>query len=79
MDKELEEELSLLPKSNKNVDNLEDYMLVANCLSVGITLQDLKGITYVGALKILLCFNEDRRKRKDEEATQQDIDKFLGG
>lgn len=79
MDKELDDELKLLPSNDKKVDNLQDYMLVANCLSVGITLQDLKELTYVDVLKILLCFNEDRIKRKKEEASQKDIDKFLGG
>lgn len=52
---------------------------------MGFSIQDLKQITYVDAMKVILTFiekNEDKTKTNPNTpriATQKDIDKFLGG
>lgn len=45
---------------------------------MGLTISDLKELTYVDVMKILLTFVGDNKKGSQREATQRDIDKLLG-
>lgn len=74
MDDELIEELNKIPKSNDNEeDNLEESRFIANCLSIGFRIEDLKQMEYKEVAKILLCFREKDKKEK-RQATQADWD-----
>lgn len=73
MDNELIEELSKIPSDKEKEDSLEEYRFIANCLSIGLRIEDLKQIEHKEVMKILLCFREKNKKGK-KEATQADWD-----
>ena len=57
---------------------------MSSCLRIGLTLNDLKKLTYVEVMKTMISyldFKKDEKKKKSNvrEATQADIDRFLGG
>ena len=55
----------------------EHYFLVT-CLQIGLTLQDLKMLTYVDVMKMFLSIlKKEKNKTSIQKATQQDIDRFL--
>ena len=53
-----------------------EHSFIASCLSAGLSIQDLKLLTYVDVLKILVSLIPGS-KEKGEMATQSDIDNFL--
>lgn len=78
VDNELIEESKKIKTSKSNEsDSLEDYRFIANCLHVGLSINDLKEMKYTDVLKILLCFAE--KKKQPKKATQADWDKLAGG
>ena len=73
MDNELIDELSKIPSKSEKEDSLEEYRFIANCLSIGLRIEDLKQMEHKDVMKILLCFR-DRNKKEKREATQSDWD-----
>ena len=55
----------------------EHHFLLA-CLRMGLTIQDLKFLTYVDILKIFLSIERKKEESKIKKATQADIDRLLG-
>ena len=53
-----------------------EHEFLASCLRVGLHISDLKELTYIDVMKILLTFIDSKPRRK--EATQKDIDMLLG-
>ena len=74
LDKELIEELKTKPNQNGEV-LFEEHNFIANCLKIGLTIQDLKELEYKDVAKIMLCYADDGKTRK---ATQSDWDKLAG-
>lgn len=63
-----------LPKSNEEKSALEEHQFIANCLQIGLRIDDLKQMQFKDVAKIMLCYiNKDKTKN----ATQKDIDNFL--
>lgn len=55
----------------------EHHFLLA-CLRMGLTIQDLKILTYVDVMKIFLSIEtKDASKNEIRKATQADIDRLL--
>lgn len=57
---------------------------MSSCLRIGLTLNDLKKLTYVEVMKTMISYldlkKDDKKKKSNvREATQADIDRFLGG
>ena len=52
---------------------MEEHQFIANCLSIGLRIEDLKQMEHKDVMKILLCFREKNKKEK-REATQADWD-----
>ena len=52
------------------------FLLV--CLKVGLTIQDLKFLTYVDVMKIFLSIDTKKEITGPRKATQSDIDRLLG-
>lgn len=50
---------------------------MASCLRIGLTIKDLKEITYIEAMKILYSMVDKKENNTVRKATQADIDKFL--
>jgi len=71
VDEELITELQKIPKNNEN-EALEEHQFIANCLKMGLRLDDLKELEYKDVAKIMLCFVE--KKDKPRKATQSDWD-----
>lgn len=53
-----------------------EFSFVGTCLQVGLTISDLKQMTYVEVMKILVTLMP-KKEEKTKKATQKDIDKFL--
>ncbi len=54
-----------------------EHEFLSSCLRIGLTISDLKELTYVDVMKILFTFiGNDKIGQK--LATQSDIDKLLG-
>ena len=77
MDDELVEELKNIKKTDNENDNLEESRFIANCLRIGLRIEDLKQMEYKEVAKILLCFRE-KPEPKYKKATQSDWDKLAG-
>ena len=74
MNKELLKEIQKIPqKENQKENSLEEHQFIANCLSIGLRIEDLKQMEHKDVMKILLCFR-DRNKKEKREATQADWD-----
>ena len=64
-------------KNNKCIEEVfPEHEFVASCLRIGLTITDLKELTYVDVMKILYSFLE-KNKKEYNKTTQADIDKFL--
>ena len=76
VDNELIEEMSKIPNNTNNENEvLEEYNFIANCLKIGLRIDDLKQLTYKDVAKIMLCFSDNRYK-KSRKASQSDWDKL---
>ena len=72
------EKVEKISRSNSNVE--EDYPeqeFIASCLRVGLTIEDLKELTYIESMKVLYSFLE-KKGTNQRNATQADIDRLLG-
>lgn len=76
VDEKLSEELEKINGDSKTESLFPEHEFLASCLRVGLTISDLKELTYVDVMKILLAFIGERKPEK--KATQNDIDKLLG-
>ena len=54
----------------------EHYFLLA-CLRLGLTIQDLKFLTYVDIIKIFLSIERKKKDTGVRKASQADIDRLL--
>ena len=54
-----------------------EHEFLGSCLRIGLHISDLKELTYIDVMKILITFIQDNKPRR-REATQSDIDKLLG-
>ena len=63
-------------KQNQKENNLEEHQFIANCLSIGLKIDDLKSMQHKDVVKILLCYREESKKEQKREATQEDWDKL---
>lgn len=74
LDSELIEELKK-HKSQGGEVLFEEHNFIADCLKMGLTLNDLKELEYKDVAKIMLCYADRGQTRK---ATQSDWDKLAG-
>lgn len=54
----------------------EHHFLLA-CLRLGLTIQDLRFLTYVDVIKIFLSIENKKKDTGARKATQTDIDRLL--
>ena len=77
VDEELIKETKEIKTNNsEEKDTLEDYRFIANCLQIGLKIEDLKEMKYTDVAKILISFAD--KKKKTRKATQADWDKLAG-
>ena len=78
VDKELSQELDKRVKNKENKKDLfPEHEFIASCLRVGLTLSDLKELTYIDVMKIFLSYIEEG-KPQTRQATQSDWDALAG-
>ncbi len=76
MDSEVEEIIRRQENTEQD-DFLSEHKFIALCLDIGLTLQDLKELTYKDCIKIAYCINERNKKQnKPKKATTEDWDKL---
>ncbi len=76
VDEELSKEIDRKIKNKeKTKEVFPEHEFLGSCLRVGLSLNDLKELTYVDVMKVLISYIEEKKERV---ATQRDIDKLLG-
>lgn len=78
VDNELYEKINRI--SDNKEDSSEEYPeqeFIASCLRIGLTIEDLKEITYIEAIKILYSTIEKKKVKKVRKATQADWDRLM--
>ena len=70
---------SVLENKSTQKQDYPEYEFIASCLRVGLTINDLDKMTYIEAQKILYSFLDKSDSKIIRQATQADIDRFLGG
>ena len=82
MDDELKEEVAKLKSNNSTInEKLEEHLFIANCLKMGLRMEDLKELDYKDVMKIMICYNDSypqQKKNQSRKATQADWDKLAG-
>ncbi len=64
--------------SNDKESVFPEHNFLAMCLKIGLTIEDLKFLTYIDAIKILLSFcNEEITDEDEREATQEEINNLV--
>ena len=76
VDSELSKELEKLSSGDDEKELFPEHCFIATCLRAGLTVNDLKILTYVDVMKILISFIP-KKKSNTKKATQADIDRFL--
>ena len=76
VDEELNKELSKLKNDGNRKEVFPEHEFLGSCLRIGFHIADLKELTYVDVMKILVTILTTDNSSK--EATQNDIDKLLG-
>ena len=80
IDEKVSEELKKLNESSG--DDAEvlfpEHFFLSACLRLGLTIEDLKTLTYIDVMKIFLSTTREKKKKeKVRKATQADIDRLL--
>ena len=79
MDKKVSKELEKRQNNEKEEESLfPEHAFLLTCLRIGLTIQDLKEITYIDVIKMFLSFSETKEDGRTKTATQRDIDRLLG-
>lgn len=69
--------MNKLPKNQEQDEALDEHKFIANCLQIGLKIEDLKQMQYKDVAKIMLCFVD--KKQTSRKATQADWDRLAGG
>ena len=85
MDKKVFDELEKIngDKTDEEESLFPEHEFLSTCLRMGLRIEDLKILTYVDILKILISFigKDNKRESKNQngvrEATQEDIQKLV--
>ena len=78
VDEELTKELSKFKDNNNAKEVFPEHEFIGSCLRIGLHIADLKELTYVDVMKILITFVGNNSSNSSRIATQNDIDKLLG-
>ena len=78
VDNELYEKIQNINTDNEElVEEYPEQEFIASCLRVGLTIDDLKEITYIEAMKILYSTIEKKKNKKVRKATQAEWDRLM--
>lgn len=75
VDKELNKELERIECSGNTYDPFPEHSFIASSLKVGLSISDLKELTYVDVMKVLLCSID---RQEEQKPTQSQIEMLTG-
>lgn len=81
LDEEVNQELEKIPENDMKESIFAEHSFLNLCLSYGLTIEDLKILTYTDVLKMCISVylknkETEKRKKKGRKATQADWDKL---
>lgn len=76
VDEEVNKEYEKLSDSNNSYDPFPEHTFISSCLRIGLSLNDLKILSYIDVMKIILSFIDkgEGKKTNYKMATQADWD-----
>jgi hypothetical protein len=81
VDEEAIKELKKIVKSEEEINlKFPEHDFFATALKIGLTIEDLKELTYVDILKIFISFlqkDKDKTKNGVRKATQEEINQLV--
>lgn len=81
VDEEAVKELKKIVKSEEEINlKFPEHDFFATALKIGLTIEDLKELTYVDILKIFISFlqkDKDKTKNGVRKATQEEINQLV--
>ena len=79
VDNELYEKINKINDNKEELDEEEypEQEFIVSCLRIGLTIEDLKEITYIEAMKMLYSTIEKKKTKKIRKATQADWDRLM--
>ena len=77
MDQELTKELEKIKTSGNDDTPFPEYAFAISCFKLGITLEDMKTLTWVECMKMIVS-NLVAMRETTPKATQDDINKLFG-
>lgn len=81
VDEEVIKELKKIVKSEEEINlKFPEHDFFATALKIGLTIEDLKELTYVDILKIFISFlqkDKDKTKNGVRKATQEEINQLV--
>lgn len=81
VDEEAIKELKKIVKSEEEINlRFPEHDFFATALKIGLTIEDLKELTYVDILKIFISFlqkDKDKTKNGVRKATQEEINQLV--
>lgn len=77
-DKEVSKQLEEISSDNEEESKFPEHEFLTMCLRFKLTIEDLKILTYIDVIKMLILTLDNTNEDKDyRKATQADIDKFM--
>ena len=76
VDEELIKEIEKIESSGDSEDTFPEHSFIASALKVGLNINDLKELTYVDVMKILISYID--KKSEKQKPTQAQIKMLTG-
>ena len=76
VDEELIKELDKIECSGDSEDIFPEHSFIASALKIGLNINDLKELTYVDVMKILISYID--KKSEEQKPTQEHINMLTG-
>lgn len=75
VDEEVSKEFAKIPSSGSSQDPFPEHSFIASSLKVGLTINDLKILSYIDVMKILLSYID---RKEETKPTQKQISMLTG-
>lgn len=76
VDEELIKELDKIESSGDSYEAFPEHSFIASALKIGLNINDLKELTYVDVMKILISYID--KKSEEQKTTQSQIEMLTG-
>lgn len=76
VDEDLNQELKKIESSGNTYDPFPEHSFIASSLKIGLSISDLKELTYIDVMKILISYID--KKSEEQKPTQEQINMLTG-